>query len=327
MNSQPSRNLALELARVTEAAALTAGRLMGRGDGIAIDAAAVDAMRHMMNSIQMSGVVVIGEGEKDEAPMLHRGEHVGNGESPEVDVAVDPVDGTRNLAKGRLESISAVALAPRDTMFNPGPIVYMNKIAVGPACRGAVDLHAPVAENLARIAKAKHMDVRDLTAVILDRPRHEQLIDDVRSAGARIRLIPACDVTAALMTAYEDSGIDVLLGIGGSPEGVLAACALRAMGGEFQGQLMPRNEEERQWAVEFDIDVTRILRMDDLVASDDVFFAATGISDGELLNGVEYRRDSARTDSLVVRGTTGTVRRIRAIHRLDKIRRLAGIDV
>lgn len=327
MNSQPSRNLALELARVTEAAALTAGRLMGRGDGIAIDAAAVDAMRHMMNSIQMSGVVVIGEGEKDEAPMLHRGEHVGNGESPEVDVAVDPVDGTRNLAKGRLESISAVALAPRDTMFNPGPIVYMNKIAVGPACRGAVDLHAPVAENLARIARAKHMDVRDLTAVILDRPRHEQLIDDVRSAGARIRLIPACDVTAALMTAYEDSGIDVLLGIGGSPEGVLAACALRAMGGEFQGQLMPRNEEERQWAVEFDIDVTRILRMDDLVASDDVFFAATGISDGELLNGVEYRRDSARTDSLVVRGTTGTVRRIRAIHRLDKIRRLAGIDV
>jgi len=300
---------------------------MGRGDGIAIDAAAVDAMRHMMNSIQMSGVVVIGEGEKDEAPMLHRGEHVGNGESPEVDVAVDPVDGTRNLAKGRLESISAVALAPRDTMFNPGPIVYMNKIAVGPACRGAVDLHAPVAENLARIARAKHMDVRDLTAVILDRPRHEQLIDDVRSAGARIRLIPACDVTAALMTAYEDSGIDVLLGIGGSPEGVLAACALRAMGGEFQGQLMPRNEEERQWAVEFDIDVTRILRMDDLVASDDVFFAATGISDGELLNGVEYRRDSARTDSLVVRGTTGTVRRIRAIHRLDKIRRLAGIDV
>jgi len=327
VNSQPSRNLALELARVTEAAALTAGRLMGRGDGIAIDAAAVDAMRHMMNSIQMSGVVVIGEGEKDEAPMLHRGEHVGNGESPEVDVAVDPVDGTRNLAKGRLESISAVALAPRDTMFNPGPIVYMNKIAVGPACRGAVDLHAPVAENLARIARAKHMDVRDLTAVILDRPRHEQLIDDVRSAGARIRLIPACDVTAALMTAYEDSGIDVLLGIGGSPEGVLAACALRAMGGEFQGQLMPRNEEERQWAVEFDIDVTRILRMDDLVASDDVFFAATGISDGELLNGVEYRRDSARTDSLVVRGTTGTVRRIRAIHRLDKIRRLAGIDV
>ena len=327
MNSQPSRNLALELVRVTESAALTSGRLMGRGDGVAVDAAAVRAMRHILNSIQMDGVIVIGEGEKDEAPMLHRGERVGNGEPPEVDVAVDPVDGTTNLAMGRLESISAVALAPRGTIFDPGPIVYMNKIAVGPECRGVIDLNAPVADNLKRIAAAKGMNLRDLTAVILDRPRHEQLIAEVRAAGARIRLIPACDVTAALMTAYPNSGVDVLFGVGGSPEGVLAACALRAMGGEIQGQLAPRDDRERCWATERGLSVDAVLTMDDLVSSDDVFFAATGISDGELLNGVEYLRDCARTDSLVVRGSTGTVRRIRATHRLNKIRNLAGIDL
>ncbi|NPA26614.1 MAG: class II fructose-bisphosphatase [Chloroflexi bacterium] len=323
--TQPTRNLALELVRVTEAAALAAGRWMGRGDRKAADQAAVDAMRHMLNSIEMDGIVVIGEGEKDEAPMLYNGERVGTGEPPEVDLAVDPIDGTRPLANGQPNSIATVAVAPRGTMFNPGPFVYMHKIAVGPEAKGVIDIEAPVEVNLRRIAKAKGMDVRDLTVVILDRPRHAELIAEVRRLGARIRLIPDGDVSGALMTAWPDSGIDVLMGIGGTPEGVIAACALRAMGGEIQGKLYARNEEELRKGREMGYDFEKVLTLDDLVASDDVFFAATGITDGELLRGVKYSADGARTHSLVVRGLTGTVREILATHRLEKLRRITGM--
>lgn len=321
----PTRNLALELVRVTEAAALAAGRFMGRGDKEAADRAAVEAMRFMLASVDMDGVVVIGEGEKDEAPMLYRGERVGTGAPPQVDIAVDPIDGTRPLATGNLNAISTVALAPRGTMFDPGPFVYMDKIAVGPVARGKVDLSAPVEANLRAIARAKGDRVEDLTVIILDRPRHAELIAEVRRLKARIRLIPDGDVAAALMTAWPESGIDVLLGVGGSPEGVLAACALRAMGGEIQGRLVPRNEDERRRGLELGYDFDRILTVDDLVASDDVCFAATGITDGELLRGVKYSGGGATTDSLVVRGLSGTVRRVQAVHRLEKLNRLSAI--
>ena len=321
----PTRNLALELVRVTEAAALAAGRLMGRGDKAAADRAAVEAMRSMLASVDMDGVVVIGEGEKDEAPMLYNGERVGTGAPPQVDIAVDPIDGTRPLATGNLNAISTVAVAPRGTMFNPGPFVYMNKLAVGPEAKGKVDITAPVEQNLRAIARAKGGRVEDLTVIILDRPRHEGLIAEVRRLKARIRLIPDGDVAAALMTAWPDSGIDVLLGIGGTPEGVLAACALRAMGGEIQGRLVARDEEEHRRGLDLGFDFSRTLTVDDLVASDDVCFAATGITDGELLRGVKYGRGGATTDSLVVRGLSGTVRRVQATHRLDKLNRISSI--
>lgn len=320
---RPSRNLALELVRVTEAAALAAGRYMGRGDKVAADNAAVEAMRMLLNTVEMAGTVVIGEGEKDEAPMLYNGERAGTGEPPEVDIAVDPIDGTRPLAMGNLNSISTVAIAPRGTMFDPGPFVYMNKLAVGPAAAGQVNLDGPVEENLARVARAKGDSVDDLTVIILDRPRHEDLIARVRRCGARIRLIPDGDVAAALMTAWPESGIDILMGVGGTPEGVLTACALRAMGGEMQGRLHARNDEELRRGREMGYDFRRLLTMDDLVGSEDVFFAATGITDGELLRGVKYSGGGASTDSLVVRGLTGTVREIRATHRLEKLRRLS----
>jgi len=323
---KPTRNLALELVRVTEAAALAAGRYMGRGDKNAVDRAAVTAMRFVLNSVEMDGTVVIGEGEKDRAPMLFCGERVGTGSPPKVDIAVDPVDGTTPLAMGNWNAISAIALAPRGTMFEPGPFVYMDKIAVGPEARGTIDIDAPVEVNLAAVAKARGDKVRDLTAVILDRPRHEALIADVRAAGARIRLIPACDIAAALMTAWESSHIDVLLGIGGSPEAILSACALRAMGGEIQCRLVARSENERRLGLEQGFELDRVLRHDDLVASDDVFFAATGVTDGELLRGVDYSGGGAATESLVVRGTTGTVRHVHASHRLDKLKQLSGID-
>ncbi len=321
----PTRNLALELVRVTEAAALAAGRFMGRGDKEGADRTAVEAMRFMLASVDMDGVVVIGEGEKDEAPMLYRGERVGTGAPPPVDIAVDPIDGTRPLATGNLNAISTVALAPRGTMFDPGPFVYMDKIAVGPVARGKVDLSAPVEANLRAIARAKGDRVEDLTVIILDRPRHGELIAEVRRLKARIRLIPDGDVAAALMTAWPESGIDVLLGIGGSPEGVLAACALRAMGGEIQGRLVPRSDAERRRGLDLGYDFDRILTVDDLVSSDDVCFAATGITDGELLRGVKYSGRGATTDSLVVRGLSGTVRRIQAVHRLAKLNRLSPI--
>lgn len=321
----PTRNLALELVRVTEAAALAAGRWMGRGDKEAADNAAVQAMRLVLQSVEMDGVIVIGEGEKDNAPMLYNGERVGNGASPKVDVAVDPIDGTRPLAFGRTNSIATVAIAPRGTMFNPGPFVYMNKIAVGPEAKGKVNIDAPLLDNLRAIAKARGKSVEDLTTIILDRPRHAGIVAEIRRVGARIRLIPDGDVAAALMTAWPDSGVDVLIGIGGTPEGVIAACALRAMGGEIQGKLYARDEEELRRGREAGYDFEKVLTMDDLVSSEDVFFAATGITDGELLQGVRYFGDGARTDSLVVRGLTGTVRQIVATHRWEKLNRLSAI--
>lgn len=322
----PSRNLAMELVRVTEAAALAAARFMGRGDKEAGDQAAVDGMRLMLNTIDMKAVVVIGEGEKDEAPMLYNGEEVGTGVAPEMDIAVDPIDGTRPLAEGRLNSIATVAIAPRGSMFDPGPYVYMNKIAVGPACKGAIDIELPVGENLRRIAKALAKRPQDVTVIMLDRDRHEQLRTEVRSAGARIRFIGDGDVAGALMTAMPDSGIDVLLGIGGTPEGVLAACALRAMGGEIQGKLYARDKDELERGEEMGYDFTRVLTMDDLVSSEDVFFAATGITDGELLDGVKYMSQGARTQSLVVRGVTGTVRTVTATHSLEKLEEISAVE-
>jgi fructose-1,6-bisphosphatase II len=324
MAQEPDRNLALELVRVTEAAALAAGRWMGRGDREAADRAAVEAMRLMLRSIDMDGVVVIGEGEKDEAPMLYNGERIGNGRPPQVDVAVDPIDGTRLLALGRPGALAVIALSERGTMFSPGRIVYMHKLAVGPEAREVIDLDAPVVENLRRIARAKGKDVDDLTVVILDRERHADLIREVRAAGARIKLIPDGDVSAALMTAFPDSGIDLLIGIGGSPEGVIAAAALKCLGGELQARLWPRNEEERRFAAEMDYDLHRILTADDLVRGDNIFFAATGITDGEILRGVRYTGTGARTHSLVMRSRSGTIRFVEAHHRWDKLMRISG---
>jgi len=317
--TRPTRNLALELARVTEAAALASGRYMGRGDKIAADRAAVDAMRLMLNTIRMNGIVVIGEGEKDEAPMLFNGEHLGTGDPPDVDIAVDPIEGTRPFAMGMANAISTVALAPRGAMFNPGPCVYMHKIAVGPAASEVIDILAPVEDNLRRIARAKGEKVDDLTVVILDRPRHAEMIAEIRRLGARIRLIHDGDVAGALMTAIPETGIDVLMGIGGTPEGVISACALRAMGGNIQGLLYFRNEDERRRALDAGMQIDRVLMMEDLVSSDDVFFAATGLTNGDLLKGIDYYAGGAVTDTLVVRGITGTVRRIQATHRLDKL--------
>ncbi len=323
--SMPTRNLALELVRVTEAAALAAGRHMGRGHKENADKAAVDAMRLIMNTIPMQGVVIIGEGEKDEAPMLFNGEILGTGSDPKVDIAVDPIDGTRPLANGLNNSIATVAVAPRGTMFNPGPFLYMNKIAVGPEARDVIDINAPVKDNLTKIARVKGADMEDLTVVILDRPRHAHLISDVRACGARIRQIPDGDVAGALMTAWPDSHIDVLMGIGGTPEGVIAACALRAMDGNIQGKLVFRNEDERRRGLELGYDLEKVLTMSDLVSSEDVFFAATGITNGDLLQGVSYYKDGARTDSLVMRGLTGTVRQIISTHRLEKLAQISPI--
>jgi len=323
MAQEPDRNLALELVRVTEAAALAAGRWMGRGDRMAADRAAVEAMRLMLRSIDMDGVVVIGEGEKDEAPMLYNGERIGNGRPPQVDVAVDPIDGTRLLAMGRPGAIAVVALSERGTMFSPGRIVYMDKLAVGPEARAVIELDAPVAENLRRIARAKGKDVDDLTVAILERDRHAGLIQAVRAAGARIRLITDGDVSAALMTAFPDSGIDVLMGIGGSPEAVIAAAALKCLGGEIHARLWPRNDEERRFAAEMGYDLHRVLTADDLVRGDNIFFAATGITDGEILRGVRYTGKGARTHSIVMRSRSGTVRFVEADHRWDKLMRIS----
>jgi fructose-1,6-bisphosphatase II len=323
-NSIPTRNLALELVRVTEAAALASGRFMGRGDKISADRAAVDAMRLVLNTVQMEGAIVIGEGEKDEAPMLYNGERLGTGDPPQVDIAVDPIDGTRPFSLGLPNAIATVALAPRGAMFNPGPFVYMNKIAVGPEARDAIDIEAPVADNLRKIARAKGEQVDDLIVVILDRPRHADLINEVRRCGARISTIPDGDVAGAVMTALPTSGIDVLMG--GTPEGVIAACALRAMGGNIQGKLFVRSEEERRRGLEMGFDLNKVLTLDDLVSSDDVFFAATGLTSGDLLHGVDYFAGGAVTDSLVVRGLTGTVRRITATHRLEKLDSISAIE-
>lgn len=327
MNTQkPTRNLALELVRVTEAAALSAGRFMGRGNKEAADKAAVDAMRLVLNSIDMDAVIVIGEGVKDEAPMLFNGEIVGTGKPPQVDIAVDPIDGTRPLANGFLNSIATVAIAPRGTMFDPGPFVYMDKIAVGPDAKGIIDIEAPLKDNLSKIAQSEGKTMGDLTVIMLQRPRHEELIQKVRQFGARIRLIPDGDVAGALMTCLPESGIDALLGIGGTPEGVLAACAIRAMGGELQGKLHIRNEKEKKLGLKMGYDLDQVITMDDLVSSDDVFFAATGITDGELLEGVRYTGQGAETQSLVIRGETGTVRWINGKHNFDKLNPISEIE-
>lgn len=324
--SKPTRNLALELVRVTEAAALSAGRFMGRGDKEAADKAAVDAMRLILNSIEMDATVVIGEGEKDEAPMLFNGEKLGSGEPPAVDIAVDPIDGTRPLAHGFINSIAIVAIAPRGSMYDPGPYMYMHKIAVGPEATGMIDINAPVSVNLKRVARIKDMEVSDITVVILDRPRHKDLIREVIESGARIRLIPDGDVAGAMMTCWPDAGVDVLLGIGGTPEGVLTACALRGMGGEIQGKLYARNDDELQRGKEMSYDFEKTLQMDDLVSTGDVFFAATGITDGALLDGIKYFSHGARTESLVIRGRTGTVREIVAHHNFDVLNPISQIE-
>ena len=322
----PDRNLAMELVRVTEAAALAASRWMGRGDKEGADGAAVDAMRVVLESVPMDGVVVIGEGEKDEAPMLYNGERIGDGSPPETDIAVDPIDGTTLTAKGRGNALAVIAVSPRGTMFDPGPCVYMEKIAVGPDCIGVVDIRKSATENLHAVAKAKHESVRDVTAVILDRDRHDDLIAEVREAGARIRLIPDGDVAGAISTAWPDTGADILFGIGGTPEGVIAAAALKCMGGELQGRLWPRNEAERQAAVDAGFDLECVLTTDDLVRGDNCFFAATGITDGDLLRGVHYDAQGATTQSLVMRSRSGTVRLIDARHRLHKLREFAAVD-
>ncbi|HBY96411.1 MAG: class II fructose-bisphosphatase [Ardenticatenaceae bacterium] len=325
MSEQPQRNLALELVRATEAAALAAARWMGRGQKEAGDGAAVDAMRLLLNTVPMDGVVVIGEGEKDEAPMLYNGERVGTGDPPAVDIAVDPVEGTRLLALGRPDSIAVVALAPRGTMCDPGPVFYMNKIAVGRAAADVIDLDAPVADNLAAIARATGKDVTNLTVVVLDRPRHDRLIADIRAAGARIKLITDGDVAAALQAALPDTGVDVLMGIGGTPEGVITACALKCLGGAIHGRLAPQKPDEVGRAHAAGMDLDRVLMTDDLVRSDDVFFAATGLTDGTFLRGVQYIPHGAITDSIVMRGRSGTMRRIQAIHRFEKLSRISAV--
>ena len=322
----PDRNLALELVRVTEAAALAAGRWMGRGDKEGADGAAVDAMRTILESVPMDGVVVIGEGEKDEAPMLYNGEQIGDGNPPAVDIAVDPIDGTTLTALGRGGAIAVIAMAERGSMFDPGPCMYMEKIAVGPEARDAIDLRKSPTENLVAIAAAKGTSVRDLTAVILDRDRHNDLIAEVREAGARVRLIPDGDVAGAISTAWPDSGADVLFGIGGTPEGVITAAALKAMGGAQQGRLWPRNEAERKASLAAGYDLDAVLTQDELVRSDNCFFAATGITDGELLRGVHYDSRGATTQSLVMRSKSGTVRLINARHRIDKLADYASVD-
>jgi fructose-1,6-bisphosphatase II len=304
---------------VTEAAAMAAARWMGRGDKEAADGAAVDAMRLILATVSMDGVVVIGEGEKDEAPMLYNGERIGTGEPPETDIAVDPIDGTTLTALGRGNALAVIAASERGQMFNPGPCVYMEKIAVGPDAASAIDITRSPTENLKAVARAKNESVRDLTAVILDRDRHADLIAEVRSAGARVRLISDGDVAGAISTAWPDSGADILFGIGGTPEGVIAAAALKCMGGAMQGKLWTRNDEERGAAVQEGYDLDAVLTIDDLVRGDNCFFAATGITDGELLRGVHYDVKGPSTQSLVMRSKSGTVRRIDARHRLDKL--------
>ncbi|MEZ5218961.1 MAG: class II fructose-bisphosphatase [Ilumatobacteraceae bacterium] len=323
---EPDRNLAMELVRTTESAALAASRWVGRGDKNGADGAAVAAMRTVLSTVSMDGIVVIGEGEKDEAPMLYNGERVGNGAEPLTDVAVDPIDGTTLTALGRGNALAVIAVSERGTMYNPGPCVYMEKIAVGPDAVGSIDITASPTQNLRWIAKAKRESVRDLTVIILDRPRHDDLIAEVRSTGARIKLISDGDIFGAIATASDNQVADVLFGIGGTPEGVTAAAALKAMGGEIQGRLWPRNDEERSAAIEAGYDLDQILTTDDLVQGDNCFFAATGVTDGELLQGVRFDGRSASTHSLVMRSRSGTVRSIKAVHRLDKLKDFASVD-
>ena len=306
------------MVRVTEAAALAAARWSGRGDKNAADGAAVDAMRFVLEGIAMDGVVVIGEGEKDDAPMLFNGEHIGDGRPPQVDVAVDPIDGTTLTAMGRKGAIAVIALSDRDSMFNPGPCVYMKKVAVGPLGRGAIDINATATENLHELSKRLKKPVEELGVVILDRPRHNDLVAEVREVGARILLISDGDVAGAIATCWPNSGVDVLFGIGGTPEGVIAAAAIKGLGGELHGLLYARDDAERSLAEGLGYDFSRVLTQDDLVASDNCFFSATAITDGDFLRGVRFYDFGATTQSLVVRSRSGTVRTIETIHRHNK---------
>ncbi len=323
---RPDRNLALELVRVTESAAMAASRWVGRGDKNGADGAAVDAMRTVLTTVPMTGSVVIGEGEKDDAPMLFNGEIVGDGSKPDTDVAVDPIDGTTLTSLGRGNALAVIAVSERGTMFNPGPCMYMEKIAVGPGAVGHIDVTASPTQNLKWVAKAKGESVRDLTVMILDRDRHKDLIAEVRSTGARIKLISDGDIFAAIATAWPDAGVDILIGIGGTPEGVTAAAALKCMGGEIQGRLWPRNEEERNEAISMGYDLSKVLTTDDLVQGDNCFFAATGVTDGELLKGVRFTPGVVHTQSLVMRSRSGTVRLIDAHHRLDKLGQFSAVS-
>jgi fructose-1,6-bisphosphatase II len=320
----PDRNLALELARVTEAAAMGAGRWIGRGDKSAADQAAVDAMRAMLDTVSMDGCVVIGEGEKDEAPMLYNGERVGDGKGPEVDVAVDPLEGTRLTALGQPNAIAVIAVAERGTMFFPGAAVYMEKIAAGADALDAIDITATPTENVNAVARAKGRKPTDIRVVVLERDRHEALIGELRQAGARVQLIRDGDVAPAIACARPGTGVDVLYGIGGTPEGVISAAALKSLGGGMQGRLWPRDDEERQKLVDAGYDVARVLATDDLVAGDNVFVAATGVTDGALLRGVRYVPGAVTTDSLVMRSRSGTVRRIEARHTIEKLTKFTG---
>ena len=322
----PDRNLALELVRVTEAGAMAAGRWVGRGDKEGGDGAAVDAMRELVNSVSMRGVVVIGEGEKDNAPMLYNGEEVGNGDGPECDFAVDPIDGTTLMSKGLPNAISVLAVAERGAMFDPSAVFYMNKIAVGPEAVDAIDITAPIGENVRSVAKAKHLSVSDMTVCILDRPRHRQLIADVREAGARCRLISDGDVAGAISACRPNTSTDLLIGIGGTPEGIIAAAAIRCMGGAIQGQLAPKDDDERQKAIDRGHDLDQILHTEDLVSGENVFFCATGVTDGDLLKGVHYYGGGCTTQSIVMRSKSGTVRMIEAYHRLSKLNEYSAID-
>jgi fructose-1,6-bisphosphatase II len=320
-SARPDRNLAMELVRVTEAAAMAAGRWVGRGDKNGADDVAVQAMRKTISGIGMRGTVVIGEGEKDNAPMLYNGEQVGDGTGPECDVAVDPVDGTTLTAKGMNNAIAVLAVAPRGTMYDPSAVFYMEKLVVGPEAADVVDIRLPVAENIARVAKAKGSKPAEITVVLLDRPRHERLAEEIRATGARIKFIVDGDVAGAVMAALPDTGIDLLLGIGGTPEGIIAACAMKATGGVIQARLWPKDDEERQRALDagHQLDDDHILTTDELVTGDDCFFAATGITDGELMRGVRYRAGGASTHSLVMRSRSGTIRSITSQHQLHKL--------
>ncbi|MGW5970895.1 class II fructose-bisphosphatase [Streptomyces sp. NPDC055186] len=322
----PDRNLALELVRVTEAAAMAAGRWVGRGDKNGADGAAVRAMRTLVSTVSMNGVVVIGEGEKDEAPMLFNGERVGDGTGPECDIAVDPIDGTTLTAKGMTNAISVLAAAERGSMFDPSAVFYMDKLVTGPEAADFVDIDAPVSVNIRRVAKAKRVTPEDVTVVILDRPRHEGIIKEIRETGARIKLISDGDVAGSILALREGTGIDLLLGIGGTPEGIISACAVKCLGGTLQGKLWPQDDAERQRAIDAGHDLDRVLTDADLVTGENVFFVATGITDGELLRGVRYRSETATTDSIVMRSKSGTVRRIDSEHRLSKLRAYSAVD-
>jgi fructose-1,6-bisphosphatase II len=322
----PDRNLALELVRVTEAAAMAAGRWVGRGDKNGGDGAAVDAMRALIGTVSMRGVVVIGEGEKDEAPMLYNGEEVGDGTGALCDVAVDPIDGTTLMAKGMPNSIAVIAVAERGTMFDPSAVFYMNKIAAGPESADVIDITVPVGENIRRVAKAKRGHPEEVTVCILDRPRHQSLVQEVRAAGARVHFITDGDVAGAISAARPGTGVDLLVGIGGTPEGIIAAAALRCMGGVMQAKLWPQDDAERQRAIDAGHDLDRVLTTEDLVSGEDIFFCATGITDGDLLRGVRYYADSLQTESIVMRSKSGTIRLVDSLHQLGKLRAYSAVD-